>query len=507
MPTRLNRRLAGLFVALFLAQACTAALPGRAHAGASTVNSRVPDPVRAPLKRHGIPARDVSIYVRQVIGTEPAALAINQGVARNPASVMKLLTTLATLESLGPGYTWKTEAYVQGQLRGERLKGDLYIKGYGDPYLTPEAFWSFVRALRHRGLRNVRGDLVLDDSYFTVEQTDRGGFDGRRYRAYNALPYALSLNFQATRVHLVPDSASQLVRVFSEPTLENLKIQNRLKPVSGPCRRSTSQPKFTVSDRAQGAVITLSGSYSTECDELTYTRLVMDPASHVGGAFRAMWRESRGILGGDVRRASVPEAARLFYVMPSRPLGEIIRGMNKFSNNLMSRLLFLTLGAERFEAPGTLEKGREAVTAWLEEAGLAMPELVMENGAGLSRKTRISARNVAELMRLAYQSPVMPEFMSSLSVLGVDGTLRRRLRKTPLVGRVHAKTGSLNDVNAMAGYVLDRRGRRWVFALLINHRGMVAWQGKEVQDALLRWIYDGAQPGLGTELRVANQSE
>jgi len=489
---RLHRGMVGLLIGLVSVLACAATVPAGGGAG----RHEVPGPVRDRLARHHIPQRDVSIYVRRVTGPDPAVLTVNATDPRNPASVIKLLTTLATLDELGPSYSWKTKAYVDGDLRRGRLKGDLYIKGYGDPYLTPESFWSFVHALRNRGLRTVRGDLVLDDRYFAAEAGDRGDFDGRPQRAYNALPYALSLNFQATRVHLVPDRESRLVRVFSEPTLENLTIHNRLKPVSGPCRRSRAHPTFTVSDGARGAIITLSGQYSTQCDELTYTRLVMDPAAHVGGAFEAMWHDSGGILSGKLRQGAVPEGAELYYVMPSRPLGEVIRGMNKYSNNLMSRLLFLSLGAERFGPPGTLSKGRDAVAAWLEEAGLHMPELVMENGAGLSRRTRISAQHVGELLRLAYASPVMPEFMASLSVLGVDGTLRRRLRETPLAGRIHAKTGSLNDVSAMAGYVLDRAERRWIVVLLINHKGVAAWQGKQVQDALLQWVYEGPEPAI-----------
>lgn len=460
------------------------------------LDTAVPDSVAALLKRHKIPLADVSIYVRDVSGARPPVVSVNASVPRNPASVTKMLTTLAALEMLGPGYQWKTQAYRKGALERGVLKGDLAIKGFGDPYFTPESLWTFVRSLRDRGLRVIEGDVLLDDGYFAPPQAERGDFDGRPDRAYNALPYALSLNFQATRINLVPDRTSNLIRVFSEPTLANLDIQNRLKPVAGPCRGAQARPQLRVSNDVQSATVIVSGKLSVRCNDMSYTRLVMDPSDHLGGAFRTLWKEAGGTLQGDVERGDTPPQAHWVYTQLSRPLGETIRGMNKYSNNLMSRLLFLTLGAEAHGAPGTLDKGRRAVTEWLEGTGISMPELFVENGAGLSRMARISAEHMGELLRFAYMTPVMPEFMSSLSILGVDGTLRKRFPKSPLSGRVHAKTGSLNFVSALGGYVLDRRSRRLVVVLFLNGRSVASWKGRQVQNALMKWVYDGVRSGV-----------
>jgi D-alanyl-D-alanine carboxypeptidase/D-alanyl-D-alanine-endopeptidase (penicillin-binding protein 4) len=461
-----------------------------------TSTGALPQDVGKKLQAHGIPETAVSLYVQEVNKDAPV-LALNQYVARNPASVMKLLTTLVALEQLGPDYTWRTEAYIDGTLRDGRLDGDLILKGYGDPFLTPERFWQFLRGIRDRGVDEIGGKVIIDGSYLARPPEDRGDFDGKPRRAYNALPYALSLNFQSTHLYLKPDKASGRVRAFTYPPLNNLRLHNELQLVRGPCPKSQRGPEISIAEDATGATLKVSGTYSERCPEFYTAYLLMDPQRHLSGAFEALWRELGGhVQEGFVKSGERPKGAQLFHAMESLPLGETIRGMNKFSNNLMSRLLFLTLGAERYGAPGSPAKGRRAIADWLRTRNLTSRDFFVDNGAGLSRRAHISAHTFGRLLLAAYRSPVMPEFMASLPVAGVDGTMRRRLRSGPLVGRAHIKTGSLNNVSAMAGYVLDRDSRRWAVVLMINHPG-VSWQGKVVQDALLSWVYREA--GLSSQ--------
>jgi D-alanyl-D-alanine carboxypeptidase/D-alanyl-D-alanine-endopeptidase (penicillin-binding protein 4) len=480
-------------------------LAGLLWTGSVGAASRIPGAVAQVLHRHGIPDKDVSVYVQELAKGGPV-LTVHEQVPRNPGSVIKLLTTLVALETLGPAYTWRTEAYVRGVLRHGRLDGDLILKGYGDPYLTPPAFWSLVRGLRDRGLEEIRGDLVLDNSLFEVPPESRADFDGQPHRVYNAIPAALSLNFQATSLNLFPDEGAGEVRVFPDPPLANLRIENRLRLVKAPCRSRHLHPAVIISDGDVGATVQIHGTYATECPETTVTRLLMDPVAHVGGAFRSLWQEMGGQLAGISRLGRVPPDAVLIHTLESRPLGEVIRGMNKYSNNLMSRLLLLTLAAEAQGAPGTVEKGREVVVAWLRDQGLDLPYLVLENGSGLSRETRVSAAGMGRLLAAAYGSPYMPEFMASLAVAGVDGTMRQRFVGGPIAGRAHIKTGSLDDVSGLAGYVLDRDGRRWVTVMFINHPGVMSWQGKQVQDALLRWVLEEAGTSAAPAPRMANRS-
>lgn len=478
--------LRGLAVAAVAAGLLHLGLGSTAQAGSNDL----PKELRSRLAELKIPESAVSLYVRRVVAPGPL-LALNAERPRNPASVAKLVTTLAALDVLGPAYTWRTEAHLDGPLHEGRLDGDLILKGYGDPLLTPEKFWQFLRELRGRGLERIGGDLLIDDSFIAPPAVDRSAFDGRPTRAYNALPNALSLNFQATRITLLPDQDEGRIRAFTYPPLDNLRIVDRAQLIDGPCRRGSRWPSIHIARRGALPTLEFKGRYSTQCNPLSFSRLLVEPQEQVAGTFRVLWSELGGRLDGEVRAGRLKDTARRFHRLESRPLGEIVRSMNKFSNNLMSRLVFLTLGAERFDAPADLDKARRVLSDWLTQQRLSTEGFFIDNGAGLSRDTRVSAELIGQLLRNAYFDQYMPEFMSSLSILGVDGTMRKRLRKTALVGRGHFKTGSLDEVKALAGYLLDRKGRRWVVVFLVNHP-RADWRVKKLQDALLEWLHDRA---------------
>ncbi len=463
--------------------------------GAAAHAQGLPAPVADALAKHHIPVGDVSLYVREVSAPGPS-LAVNADVPRNPASVMKVVTTFTALDSLGPSYTWRTEALVKGKVKNGRLNGDLIIKGYGDPDLTPEDLWTLVRSLHERGLHTVAGDLLLDGSYFAPPEAQRGDFDGKADRAYNALPDALSVNFQVTDVHLYPDKATGDVRVFTDPPLANVQLETDIRLVKGPCLDRYHKPVLLVSDGGTEATVKVAGTFAADCHETSYTRLLLKPEEHLAGALESIWSEGGGKIEGKIRTGKAPDGAERIHQLQSRPLAEVVRSINKWSNNLMCRSLLLTLGAERYGAPGSETKGQEAVKDWLHKRGLAFPELVLNNGSGLSREGRISAAHLGSLLAHAYQSPVMPEFMSSLPIVGVDGTMRKRLVGQPVAGHAHIKTGTLDNVSSIAGYVLDRHDKRWVVVLMINHKGAMAWQSRQVQDRLISWVYDGNLDGI-----------
>lgn len=457
----------------------------------------VPAPVAKILRANGISLDDVSLYVHEVTAPQPV-LAINAQVPRNPASTIKLLTSRAGLDILGPSFTWKTEAYLRGSIADGRLDGDMIIKGYGDPNLSPGDLWRLLWGVRERGVATISGDIVLDQSYFAPIEGGRGDFDGAAESTYNALPAALSVNAQATDIHLVRQGGNDGVHVFTDPPLANLLVENALKVVDAPCQGKYHRPTIRVAEDGPLATLSLSGTFAAACGEARYPRLMMDPAVHTAGAVAALWRAMGGRIEGVIRTGERPSDARRVHTVTSVPLVQAIRSVNKDSNNLVSRTLFLTLGAVRAGAPGTLPKAREAVAGWLKGEGLDFPELFVENGAGLSREARISAESLGRLLGHAYASPVMPEYLSSLSIAGSDGTLRKRLRGTPMAGRAQMKTGTLKGVTALAGYVLDRDGRRWVVVSMMNNPRLPTWAGKAAEDALVGWVYREAA-AIGTE--------
>ncbi len=335
--------------------------------------------------------------------------------------------------------------------------------------------------------------MIIDGSYFATPMERRSDFDGRPQRAYNALPHALSLNFQATQLHLVPDQGSATVRAFTTPPLANLEIHNQMRLVTGSCQGQRSSPLVHLSEQQSSATLELQGEYSANCPEWSKTYLVMDPAEHLGGAFSALWKELGGELKGAVKAGLLPPRSKRFHSIESPPLAEVIRDMNKFSNNLMSRMLLLTVAAEGQGAPATASLGQGLIKAWLGKWQIPAGIVRVSNGSGLAREAQISTEIIGRMLQAAYASPLMPEFISSLPLVGIDGTMRKRLRNSELVGRAHIKTGTLNNVSAMAGYVQDHDNQRWVVALIINHQGLQSWQGKQVQDAVLRWVYQSPE--------------
>lgn len=464
------------------------AVPVPQAAPAQPAAAPLPPQVARILNAHRVPLDSLSVWVQET-GASAPLVAHQAQVPRNPASTIKLLTSWAGLQQLGPDYRWRTEAILTGPVRDGVLEGDLYLRGYGDPYLVMERLWLFVRELRQRGLREVRGDLVIDNSFFITDRDDPGAFDGQRYRAYNVLPDALLVNFQTINFTFLPDPVSNRVEIVTEPRLANLEIQNRLQLAPGGCNSPQNAIRMTIAGEDARGRITFGGQVASNCAEQRINRASLLPApAFFYGVFRALWEESGGTIGGTLRLGEAPAGRRPFHRFESPPLAELIRPVNKFSNNVMTEHLFLTMGAERYGAPATPDKARDAVRQLLAERRLAFPELVLDNGSGLSRDTRISAQSMARLLLAAQDGLFAPEFMASMSLAGIDGTMRRRFRQEPFRGRMHLKTGRLNASLGIAGYVNSPSGRRFVVVSLHDHPDATRGPGEEAQDALLRWV-------------------
>lgn len=448
--------------------------------------SALPATVAAALAHAEIPQSAVGVFA-QDLGAPRPTLAVNAALPLNPASTMKLVTTFAALELLGPAYTWKTEAYVTGPLRNGVLEGDLVLKGYGDPRLTLEDFWLFQRGLRSRGLRELRGDVVLDRSWFEPGETDPGRFDGEPLRAYNVAPDALLVNFKTVRFLFLPEPERAGVRIVSDPRLAQVEVANEVRLSATGCGDWRSDLRIEVQEAPPPLRVAFTGTMPLACGERTWNVSLLDHAKYAGELFRALWEESGGSLRGTVRDGPLPAETRLLYAQESPTLAEIVRDVNKFSNNVMSRQLFLTLSAEVLKLPGRADRSARVVQSWLAQKGLAFPELVLENGSGLSRDERISAGSLGHLLVAAWKSPLMPEFVASLPLAGYDGTMRRQLRTDPVAGRAHLKSGSLAEVRSMAGYVLDRNGRRHAVVFIVNHPN--AARADAAMSALVRWVY------------------
>ncbi len=450
--------------------------------------AQLPPGINVILDGHDIPPGDVSIVVHALDSPEPV-LSHLPDVPRNPASVMKMVTTWSALEILGPAYTWETEIWFDGDFDGTTLDGDLVLKGFGDPFLVVEEIWKLFRVLRGLGLEDILGNIVLDDSYFEVLEEEAGRFDASPYRAYNVIPNALLTNFKAVRFRFFADPNNDRVRISTDPPLSNLDIRNRIDLVGGRCRGFQAGISFNVADPGSISRIIFEGEFPERCNSYELNRSVLQHDTYAFGLIDALWSELGGSIGGGLRNEVVSEDAELVLTWRSRPLGDVIRLVNKNSNNVMTRQLLYTMGAESFEPPGTRAKGVAAIDELLQERGIAADSVIVDNGAGLSRDARLSAAILVQLLQEAARGIYAPEFISSLALGGLDGTTRTRFEDGSGAGRMHLKTGSLDDVSALAGYVHVPNGKTYVMVVFVNtpdaHRG----PGNELEDAVVEWIY------------------
>lgn len=459
--------------------ACAVLLALALHARADGL----PPEVEHALQHAHVPESALSV-VLQELGSGRTLVARQAERPLNPASVTKLLTTYAALDRLGPAWTWTTPVWLQGRLRDGVLDGSLVIQGRGDPTLVLERLWLLLRRVQALGVQEIRGDIVLDGSAFAAPESDPAAFDGEALRPYNVQPAALLLNYKAVTYTFVPDAAAGVARVVAEPALAGTAVDRSVPLAAGPCEDWRAALKADFGERVRFA-----GRYALACGEQAWSVADAAPATYNQRLVAALWQQIGGRLAGTVREGRAPPDSAPTFEWRSPPLADVVRDINKFSNNVMAQQLFYTLDLERHPGqPATTAGARETLRGWLAERFGELPDdLVIDNGSGLSRDTRVSARLLARLLARAFDGPLMPELMASLPVPGVDGTLRR-MRVTP--GRAHLKSGSLRDVVALAGYVLGDSGRRYVLVAIVQHPDANA--ARPALDALLQWALHDA---------------
>lgn len=457
------------------------------HPLALARDSPLPPAVLRVMTRAGIPTKNVSIYVRDA-NTNEVVLGVNDNQPRSPASVIKVLTTYVALDSLGPSYTWKTRAFIGGRMANGVLNGDLFVVGGGDPYMTAEHWWRFVQSLREQGLAKITGDFVIDHNYFAAAEGNRADFDAQPFRSYNVLPDALMVNFQTSRFTLITNDQRARPMILVNPLPANLEIQNQVRLSDGKCY--TSGVTFDAPDPIDHPNrLVVGGVLPASCGSYSIGRAIMSAPDYAYGTFRTLWTQSGGAMDGDMRIETLPADATLLYEHDSLPLTEVIRLVNKYSNNVMARHLMLTLGVEKYGPPATVESGRNAIRLWLANHGIEMPGFALDNGSGLSRAERVTARGLGEMLDMAWHSPFMPEFASSLPLSATDGTLRNRFKSPGMQGRIRLKTGHLDNVSALAGFVNAASGKTYVVVIMVNHPGAQGGSGEAVHAELIRWVF------------------
>jgi D-alanyl-D-alanine carboxypeptidase/D-alanyl-D-alanine-endopeptidase (penicillin-binding protein 4) len=445
---------------------------------------QIPIPIQNALIHKSIPNENVGLVVIPVDNSK-TIIQLNANQAFSPASTIKLVTTSAALDLLGPSFTWQTRVYTTGKLKNGVLNGDLIFQGSGDPKLVVENFWLFLRKIYNSGIRQINGDIILDRTAFDTPPYDASQFDDDPIKPYNVGPDALLLNYKTLSVHFLPDTTQKAVYVFSETPFLKFKTRVHLKNTDCP-KEWQEQLHLTQSP----SKFMLKGDYALNCGEKIWQihPYQITSTQFFENVFHPLWQSMGGKFKGTIKEGKLPKEANLFSQWNSPPLTEVIRDINKYSNNVMSRQLFLSLTRPDGDSPATLSRSNEKIVQWLKSKEINAPELIIENGSGLSRQERISPATLAHILRHAYDSPLMPEFISSLPIVAYDGTMRRRLNVSSIAGRAHIKTGYLEGVRSIAGYVLAESGKHYIVVCFINHPKTK--EAREIQDILLQWIMD-----------------
>ena len=450
---------------------------------AQTQLQTLPPSVDAALLRANVPREALAAIVVDATPSSRTTplLSYRANAAANPASVMKLVTTYAGLELLGPAYTWATPVFVDGSINNGVLTGNLIIQGRGDPKLVLERLWLLLRRVQSLGIKTITGDILLDRSAFATAAQNPADFDGEPLRPYNAAPDALLINYKSVVMTFVPNSGAGVAAVSFEPPLANVQMQSSVPLTANKTDcgdyRSALQADFSDPFR-----ISFKGLYSAGCGEKVWPMAYADPASYAERAVAGMWAEIGGKLGGRVRDGRVPVGLKSTFEITSPSMAEVIRDINKFSNNVMAQQLFLSLSLRSGTA--SFESSRSVMQNWWRERFGEQDMPVFDNGSGLSRQERVTPQGLARMLQTAYISGAMPELMSSLPITGIDGTLRSS-RSRVSQGWAHLKSGTLRDATALAGYVHTPSGRRLVVVGIINHPNASA--ARPALEALVDW--------------------
>jgi len=439
------------------------------------------------LQKAGISLGSLSVMVKEV--PMPKALAsraqeelpILSHLAtqlRTPASLMKLVTTQAALDMLGPHYMWKTHVYITGPIKPNGvLDGDVILRGGLDPKMTVENATHLLQKLRSLGVQKIQGDVLIDKGLFEARDKDPGKFDGEPLRPYNVFADALLINFNALLVSFTPDPLSGVAHIDIEPRMEGLTYSKQVPLTNANCLDYRQELKANFS---QPLDLKFNGSFASSCGSKTWPLAFSKPKEFTQRALGGIWQNLGGEIAGSFKLGALPVKATLLWSESSLPLSDVVKDMNKFSNNVMAQHLFLSLSMGL--PTGVNESdSRELVQKWWRDK-ISLTPLFIEQGSGLSREERVSAQGLTDLLSYAWLSPYMPELIASLPITGLDGTLK----KSQGAAFAHLKTGSLRDVNAIAGFVQGRQQKRYILVAILNDPK--AKEGGAVLQGLMEWV-------------------
>lgn len=419
------------------------------------------------LQQPGLSPQSTAIRVVSM-KTGKEIISKNASQALMPASNMKIITSAAALTLLKPEFRFKTQFLTDGYVSGSTLKGNLYLKGFGDPVLSDERLAELVQELRYAGVETITGDLYVDDSFFDNQQTGKGWKTSYGAASYSARISALSLNLNTVEVRVRPTQAGQPAAINLKPANTFFEIVNQTRTSAGRTSLKISRDLVNGKNR-----IIVSGNIyvrgRTEIEQINLDK----PSLYVGNVTQGLLKREQIQLQGRLRKADTPAGSRILAITLSPPLNEVVAELNKKSINLIAENLLKFLGATFKGAPGTAEKGAAVIKEQFLVAQVGLPAnlpIVIADGSGLSPLNRMTADVLTRVLQHMFeQFDVSVDFMSSMAIAGVDGTLKKRMNTPELKRRVRAKTGFINGVSSLSGYVYTKNNDVVIFSILMNH--------------------------------------
>ncbi len=432
--------------------------------------------------------RDAGIGIQIVsVDSGDVVYEYNPDLLLNPASNTKLVTSATALMRLKPEYQFTTSVYIDGTVKNGVLSGDMYLRGGGDPSLSYEGLLKLANDVRSAGITEITGNVVGDDTFFDAEREFVGWRDFDR--AYSGRISALSLNYNAVRLIVKPSSQSgRTPQIVLEPPTSYVKVQNKAVTSSKSGIYASFAPAAATADELSvpEETLVIKGKISTTSRYgVSAYVYVNNPSLYTTTSFQDALEQMGVQVGGQPILGEVPAKSKRIASYASESLARVICDSNKVSNNFVAEQLLKTLGAEVLGKPGTTAKGLQVVSGFLEEMGIPADAYALENGSGLSRNNRLSPQLLVILLTFMYQHfEVRSEFMASLAVAGVDGTLRKRLQDTLAERRLRAKTGALTAVSCLSGYAASQDNEVFAFSIMMNGYRSGGYAVQEIQNTI-----------------------
>jgi D-alanyl-D-alanine carboxypeptidase/D-alanyl-D-alanine-endopeptidase (penicillin-binding protein 4) len=473
----------------------------------------LPNAVKKSLQLSKIPESGLAFQVLPLGKNSQSPISWRANIPMNPASTMKLLTTTSALEILGPQYRWKTQVYGTGTLENGVYTGNLIWKGSGDPKFVPEELSPIMANLRDQGINEINGQLIFDRSAYSPSVKNTAPLDGESSRTYNVTPDPLLYAFQTLSFKITSNGGQP--EISYTPHLAGLHVINQLQPSKGSCGDWTKTVKTSIRQINENEYnASFIGKFSVNCGEVNWNIVTIEANQFLKQGIMAAWEDAGGKWKEAPQASSgtLPNGAKLLVNHQGILLSDAVKDTNKYSNNVMARQIFLTLGLEKGTKPVTTNESTRIVKEWLRRAKLDFPELVIENGSGLSNIERISPQSMTSLLKFAVQSKNADALVNSLPIAGVDGTMKHRLIDrlrniwkdnteenvfTPDMSMpstlqktgAYMKTGTLQTVRAVGGYVVSKTGKVYAVSSIVNHANAQIG-GSTINDALLAWVLE-----------------